>query len=549
MHANFLSGNSFARLRTSSVNRKPTPKTSFESPEASWRSCASRSEPSLVSNVVKRMPSSFCASWRPLYAASLKLLSPRPPMSNTRPTGNSPVTGFDDSCAGWLHPAAASSATRAATSDLRVAIMGSVGCGHRTRPAAQVEAAPAARLVDLGAAHHDAAAALHFSIGPIGGRAADDADRQRLGDVLGDRQQLRHGLERPPAVILVEPGDDDALAHARELLAHGHELGAEELPLVDADHLRLVRVLQDLRCLLHRARRDAHLVVGHDRVLGIAIVDRGLEDLHALAGDLRAAQPADQLLRLAAVHAADDDFDRAGVRERAGGFAHGASLRRDRRRRVHAALAEQLADLRLHQVDRDLVVAAAGDDDVGETLAGLHELEVHRAHAVLVLAKDGVHRAPALEDVAPQPADEPDVRVGIHEQLDVHQRPQLGVVVDEDALEHDHQVIADVPRLRGALVLPVVVDRLVDGVALEQLAQVLAQQVVVEGVRVVEVPRLAVAERDLFQVLVITVLVDHDHALGAQLAHDGTRHERLAGPGSAGDADEDAPRHAEKKVT
>src|ERR1041385_4346165 len=188
MHANFLSGNSFARLRTSSVNRKPTPKTSFESPEASWRSCASRSEPSLVSNVVKRMPSSFCASWRPLYAASLKLLSPRPPMSNTRPTGNSPVTGFDDSCAGWLHPAAASSATRAATSDLRLAIMVSVGCGHRTRPAAQVEAAPAARLVDLGAAHHDAAAALHFSIGPIGGRAADDADRQRLGDVLGDRR-------------------------------------------------------------------------------------------------------------------------------------------------------------------------------------------------------------------------------------------------------------------------------------------------------------------------------------------------------------------------
>src|SRR5262245_11721419 len=61
---------------------------------------------------------------------------------------------------------------------------------------------------------------------------------------------------------------------------------------------------------------------------------------------------------------------------------------RQRRGRIHAALAEQLADLRLHEVDRDLVVAAARDDDVGEALAGLHELQVHGPDAVLVLAQD-----------------------------------------------------------------------------------------------------------------------------------------------------------------
>jgi hypothetical protein len=38
----------------------------------------------------------------------------------------------------------------------------------------------------------------------------------------------------------------------------------------------------------------------------------GLEDLHLLPGDLRAPQPADQLLALAAEHAAGDDFDPAG---------------------------------------------------------------------------------------------------------------------------------------------------------------------------------------------------------------------------------------------
>ena len=48
-------------------------------------------------------------------------------------------------------------------------------------------------------------------------------------------------------------------------------------------------------------------------VVGVAGVERGLEDLDLLAGDLRAAQPADQLLALAAEHAADDDFDPALV--------------------------------------------------------------------------------------------------------------------------------------------------------------------------------------------------------------------------------------------
>ena len=41
------------------------------------------------------------------------------------------------------------------------------------------------------------------------------------------------------------------------------------------------------------------------------IVEDRLENLHLLAGDLRAAQPADQLFALAAEHAAGDDFDPA----------------------------------------------------------------------------------------------------------------------------------------------------------------------------------------------------------------------------------------------
>ena len=56
----------------------------------------------------------------------------------------------------------------------------------------------------------------HEPLRVVGRVAAHHADRQRLGDVLGDRQQLRHRLERLAEVVLVEAGDDDALAAVGE---------------------------------------------------------------------------------------------------------------------------------------------------------------------------------------------------------------------------------------------------------------------------------------------------------------------------------------------
>src|SRR5258708_6306745 len=220
-------------------------------------------------------------------------------MSNTSPTGNA-VPPAADLGAGLLHPAAASSRSAASARanggrlELRIGVPRGVGRG--SRPPAQVEAAPAARLVDLGAAHDDAAATLHLAVRAIGRCAAHDADGERLGDVFRDREQLRHGLERAAEVVLVEAGDDDALSHTREPLAHLHQPGAEELAFVDADDLRLVRVAEHVARLLHGARRDTHLAVRDDGVLGVAVVEGGLEDLDALAGDLRTPRPADPTL-------------------------------------------------------------------------------------------------------------------------------------------------------------------------------------------------------------------------------------------------------------
>jgi len=59
---------------------------------------------------------------------------------------------------------------------------------------------------------------------------------------------------------------------------------------------------------------DPHVAVRDDVILAVAIVDERFEDLDLLAGDLRAAQAADELLALAAEHAARDDFDPAVLR-------------------------------------------------------------------------------------------------------------------------------------------------------------------------------------------------------------------------------------------
>ena len=98
----------------------------------------------------------------------------------------------------------------------------------------------AARLVQAGRADQHAVAAGDEPLRVVGRVAADDADGERLGDVLGDRQQLRHRLERPAEVILIEPGDDHALAAIGERVARGRQVRVEELPFVDADDLGVV---------------------------------------------------------------------------------------------------------------------------------------------------------------------------------------------------------------------------------------------------------------------------------------------------------------------
>src|SRR5262245_56978483 len=73
----------------------------------------------------------------------------------------------------------------------------------------RIEAVPAARLVKTRGAHQHAVAARDEPLSMVGRIATHDTDGQRLGDVLRDREQLRHRLKRAAEIVLIEPRDDD----------------------------------------------------------------------------------------------------------------------------------------------------------------------------------------------------------------------------------------------------------------------------------------------------------------------------------------------------
>ena len=86
-----------------------------------------------------------------------------------------------------------------------------------------------------------------------------------------------------------------------------------------------------------------------------------------------------------------------------------------------------MANLRDDHRDRNLIVATARNDDVRVPLAGLDELEVHRLHRGQILIENLLERAIALDQIAPESSDQPNVGVRVDENLHVEQVPDSGV--------------------------------------------------------------------------------------------------------------------------
>jgi hypothetical protein len=69
--------------------------------------------------------------------------------------------------------------------------------------------------------------------------AALHADSVRLGDVFGNRKQLRHGLPGLSGIVLIQAGDDHAHAFHRQFVHHGNQIVVKELAFIDAHDFRV----------------------------------------------------------------------------------------------------------------------------------------------------------------------------------------------------------------------------------------------------------------------------------------------------------------------
>jgi hypothetical protein len=121
-------------------------------------------------------------------------------------------------------------------------------------------------------------------------------------------------MEGATEVICIEASDDDALAHIGQAYDEVNHGFAEELRFINADHFCThVELGLDLHGVADGLGVNTAVVVGDNLVTGIALVNNGLENLHALARDLSASQTADQLFTLAAEHWPTDYFNPAQI--------------------------------------------------------------------------------------------------------------------------------------------------------------------------------------------------------------------------------------------
>jgi len=93
--------------------------------------------------------------------------------------------------------------------------------------------------------------------------------------------------------------------------------------------------------------------------------------------------------------------------------------------RVLVGVFEECSDTSEDHFDGDAIVAASRNDDVGNPLRRLDELQVHRAHGLFVLIENGFHRATAFLHVASNAAHEAYVVRRIDVDFDVHDLDEL----------------------------------------------------------------------------------------------------------------------------
>ena len=120
------------------------------------------------------------------------------------------------------------------------------------------------------------------------------------------------------------------------------------------------------------------------------------------------------------------------------------------------------------------------------------------------MGQNGFEASAALGNVAFDAADQADVGVGIHKDLNIHQITERLVLKDQNALDDDHALWNDGDGFFRAVVDGIVIDRAFDGTAGLELLEVLDHKIGLERIRMVIVELAALFKG---QIVVGTVVV------------------------------------------
>ena len=184
------------------------------------------------------------------------------------------------------------------------------------------------------------------------------------------------------------------------------------------------------------------------------------------------------------------------------------------------------------------VLTAVGHNDVRVALAGLYKGFVHRLDRGKVLVYHAVQAASTLLYVPQDAPQDALVRVSVHKDLVVEQGAQLRLYKGQNALYDQHRGRLDVLHLVAAVVVGIIVHRAVDGASGLQLLQMVDEQCVIEGVRVVVVQLAALFKGQLIVTLVVAVVGDQAHLVLSKALLQAQRKGGLATARAARDAND-----------
>lgn len=143
-------------------------------------------------------------------------------------------------------------------------------------------------------------------------------------------------------------------------------------------------------------------------------------------------------------------------------------------------MTDSCGDAGIECVDCRLIFGDPGYAEVGVDSAGFNEGLVHRADCLFVLCGDGLQRASSFAGIAEGASEQSQVSGGIDEDAELQFFAKCGNGEQQNSFEQNHGCRVDGPGVCESAVCGVIVDWLLDGMALQELVEVQQEQAVFE---------------------------------------------------------------------